>query len=88
VANWLEAPDAPGSWEARYVPITVEGAQGLSARHTVVLATTLEAVEVAADPQRLRQVLANLLANAVRYAPDGGSITVGLSILWGRSWAG
>ncbi|NTU80787.1 MAG: GAF domain-containing sensor histidine kinase [Chloroflexales bacterium] len=58
----------------------VEGAQGLSARHTVVLATTLEAVEVAADPQRLRQVLANLLANAVRYAPDGGSITVGLSI--------
>jgi signal transduction histidine kinase/antitoxin (DNA-binding transcriptional repressor) of toxin-antitoxin stability system len=57
----------------------VEGAQGLSARHTVALSTRLESLEVAADPQRLRQVLANLLANAVRYAPDGGPITVELS---------
>jgi two-component system OmpR family sensor kinase len=56
----------------------VEGAQGLSAEHTVALKTTLEAVDVAADAQRLRQVLANLLANAVRYAPQGGTITVEL----------
>lgn len=57
----------------------VEGAQALSARHTVLLVTTLEAIEISADPQRIRQVLGNLLANAVRYAPDGGSIAVGLS---------
>jgi ketosteroid isomerase-like protein len=25
VASWLEEPDAAGSWEARYVPIVVEG---------------------------------------------------------------
>jgi ketosteroid isomerase-like protein len=25
VANWLEEQDAPGSWEARYEPIAVEG---------------------------------------------------------------
>ena len=25
VANWLEAPDAPHSWEAHYEPIAVEG---------------------------------------------------------------
>jgi ketosteroid isomerase-like protein len=25
VANWLEAPDAPQSWEARYEPVAVEG---------------------------------------------------------------
>src|SRR5262245_26648993 len=25
VANWLEAPDAPGSWEAHYKPVAVEG---------------------------------------------------------------
>ncbi len=24
-ANWLEEPDAPGSWEAQYAPIAVEG---------------------------------------------------------------
>jgi signal transduction histidine kinase len=29
-----------------------------------------------ADPDRLAQVLANLLSNAVRYTPTGGSITV------------
>ncbi|MBC8074772.1 MAG: GAF domain-containing sensor histidine kinase [Chloroflexales bacterium] len=56
----------------------VEGAQGLSARHTVVLATTHAALEVAADQQRLRQVVANLLVNAIRYAPEGGAITVEL----------
>ncbi len=25
VANWLEDPDVAGSWDAHYVPITVEG---------------------------------------------------------------
>lgn len=25
VANWLETPDAPDSWEAHYVPVAVEG---------------------------------------------------------------
>ena len=25
VANWLEAPDDPQSWEARYEPVAVEG---------------------------------------------------------------
>ncbi len=57
----------------------VEGAQGLSEKHTLRLETTVESLEVAADPQRLRQVLSNLLANAVRYAPDGGDIVVRLS---------
>jgi hypothetical protein len=25
VANWLEEPDATGSWEAHYVPIAIDG---------------------------------------------------------------
>ena len=32
--------------------------------------------EIEADPLRLRQVLDNLVANAIRYAPDGGRVAV------------
>jgi signal transduction histidine kinase/DNA-binding response OmpR family regulator len=35
-----------------------------------------EPVEVAADPQRLAQVLTNLLSNAIKYSPDGGTVRV------------
>jgi ketosteroid isomerase-like protein len=30
VANWLEETDAPGSWEARYTPVAVEGNVGVA----------------------------------------------------------
>ncbi len=36
-----------------------------------------QALPARADPDRLAQVLANLLSNAVRYTPSGGVITVG-----------
>jgi len=36
-----------------------------------------QALPARADPDRLAQVLANLLSNAVRYTPSGGAITVG-----------
>jgi signal transduction histidine kinase len=35
-----------------------------------------ERLPARADPDRLAQVLANLLSNAVRYTPSGGSITI------------
>jgi signal transduction histidine kinase len=37
----------------------------------------LEAVNV--DPLRVREIITNLLANAIRYTPNGGEITVDLS---------
>jgi signal transduction histidine kinase len=35
-------------------------------------------VEVEADPSRLRQVFDNLLGNAIRHSPEGGTVHVGL----------
>jgi two-component system OmpR family sensor kinase/two-component system sensor histidine kinase BaeS len=35
--------------------------------------------QIDADPQRMAQVLANLVANALRYTPEGGSITLRVS---------
>ncbi len=40
------------------------------------LALELEALEIEADREKLRSILDNLLGNAVKFAPAGGSITV------------
>ena len=43
---------------------------------TVELVTPTRLPPVAADPDKVRQVLANLVDNAVKYSPDGGAIEV------------
>jgi uncharacterized protein (TIGR02246 family) len=34
VADWLEEPDEPGSWEARYAPLMVEGDRAVATGET------------------------------------------------------
>ena len=45
---------------------------------TVELAASGDLPKINADPERVRQVLVNLLDNAVKFSPDGGRITVSI----------
>ncbi len=48
----------------------------MSARHRLEHAVDLDASYVRGDQNKLRQVLQNLVSNAVKYSPNGGLITV------------
>jgi signal transduction histidine kinase/DNA-binding response OmpR family regulator len=43
---------------------------------TVVLGASAEDISIVGDPERLAQVLGNLVTNAIRFAPSGGVIDV------------
>jgi len=44
--------------------------------HRIVADVDIEGVAVQADPDKLRQVLDQLVSNAVKYSPEGGTVTV------------
>jgi signal transduction histidine kinase/DNA-binding response OmpR family regulator len=50
----------------------------LSKQLRIVVSATAEDISILGDPERLGQVLGNLLSNAIRFAPPGGVIGVEL----------
>lgn len=86
IGNLLEASrqaahDSPLEVHEGYLTPTLDGVAGflkplLEARELRIEVEVAEATLVRFDPVRLEQVLTNLLANAIRYAPAGSAIRV------------
>ncbi len=55
-----------------------ERARKLTPNHKIVIGRQ-EDLSVSGSPHRLRQLLSNLVENAIRYTPEGGTITLSLS---------
>jgi len=64
----------------RLVDRVVAGFQGRANERGIRLETSMGPTlhSIVADPQRLEQILSNLLSNALRHTPRGGTITVRL----------
>lgn len=75
-AGQLTLEKTPMDFNA-FLSQSVDAMRPLTEKKHLSLTLRLHPVgDVCADPSRLYQILSNLLSNAIRYTPEGGSITV------------
>jgi signal transduction histidine kinase/DNA-binding response OmpR family regulator len=60
----------------RAVIEAVNGLRPLADRKSIAIGVDVPTIMVAADRGRFRQILYNLISNAIKYTPDGGAIRV------------
>jgi PAS domain S-box-containing protein len=65
---------------ARLVEQAVASMRSMASQGAVELVVQSEPVTVWADPDRITQVLVNLVSNAVKFSPEGAVVTVSLTL--------
>ena len=55
--------------------------QALTDRHQLALHVTIDPIVLMFDVMRIEQVVVNLLQNAVKYSPNGGTVSMTISVL-------
>jgi PAS domain S-box-containing protein len=55
---------------------SIETVQTLARERGITIENTTDEIEIAADEERLIQVLVNLLSNAVKFSPQGSSVSI------------
>ena len=63
----------------RHVERVAEIMRGHTQRHALKVLRSREPVWMEADPDKLDQILINLVSNAIKYSPDGGDVIISLS---------
>lgn len=51
----------------------------ISAKHRLIFSSKRDWEPISGDPKILRQIITNLISNAIKYSPDGGTILVQLN---------
>jgi len=70
-------PRSSNVWEVASAAAEDYRASIEASGHTLRVEAPEPLPEIATDPARVREILANLLSNATKYTPAGGTITVG-----------
>lgn len=74
-AGMLKLDKRPGDLRELVEGVAAE-ARLRSARHDIAARVAADARKVEMDERRIRQVLDNLVENAIKYSPDGGTIQI------------